>query len=93
MRRATDSGEAATRFSKGKVSLGIPTVNLAYGLPLGGSFFSTFSQATNVERYERTVLLVLGLDDEVRRKRRNSVGRSETGPPTTRNMMISCRLK
>ncbi len=31
--RLTDSGVAATRFSNAKVSLGIPTVNAAYGVP------------------------------------------------------------
>lgn len=35
--RWTDSGDAATRFSKGKVSFGTPTVNWSYGVPLGGA--------------------------------------------------------
>ena len=37
MKYKLTSGVAATRFSKGKVSLGTPTVNFEYGIPLGFS--------------------------------------------------------
>lgn len=33
----TVSGEAATRFSRGNISLGTPTVNLLYSIPFGFS--------------------------------------------------------
>lgn len=37
----TVSGVAATRFSRGKVSFGMPTDNLLYGVPFGAAASST----------------------------------------------------
>ena len=73
------SGVAATRFSKGKCSLGTPTVNLEYGIPFGVS-----SSLVAAEKY----LCKPAEDDESLCRQRSPSDRTLPGLMEVRRIMI-----